>query len=159
MTIESIALLKNSKKRLIGLDLGTKTIGVALSDLTWLIATPHSLIKRTKQTQDLKILKTLLKDYNVGAIILGLPVNMNGTEGPRAEASHAFKTVLEKAFPDILVMLWDERLSTAAVTRTLLDADLSRKRRDEVVDKMAATFILQGVLDRLRALSADHAMP
>lgn len=134
--------------RLLGLDLGTKTIGLAISDAGHRIATPLETIGRVKFTRDAERLLALCTARQVGALVIGLPINMDGSEGPRAQATRAFVRTLSPLTP-LPVALWDERLSTAAVTRTLLEADASRKRRDEVVDKMAAAFILQGFLDRL----------
>ena len=133
---------------LIGLDLGTKTIGLALSDPGRRIATPLFTIQRTKFTADAKHLSDTAAKHAAAGLVLGLPLNMDGSEGPRAQATRAFARNLTKltALP---ILFWDERLSTAAVTRTLLDADASRKRRGEVVDKMAAAYILQGALDRM----------
>ena len=135
-------------RRLMGLDLGTKTIGLALSDLTLVIASPLETIRRQKFTQDATALLALVEKHGVGGLVLGHPLNMDGSAGPRAQASESFARNLAR-LSDIPVALWDERLSTAAVTRTLLDADASRRRRAEVVDKMAAAYILQGALDRL----------
>lgn len=134
---------------LLGLDLGTKTIGLAISDADRRIATPLKTIKRTKFTADATELAAICDQNRVGALILGLPLNMDGTEGPRAQSTRAFARNLEKIVP-LPILFWDERLSTHAVTRTLLEADTSRKRRAEVVDKMAAAYILQGALDRLQ---------
>jgi putative Holliday junction resolvase len=138
--------------RLMGLDLGTKTIGLALSDVERRIASPLETIKRVKFGQDAERLLALAAKHGVAALILGLPLNMDGSEGPRAQATRAFARNLGRltALP---VHFQDERLSTAAVTRTLIEADASRARRGELVDKMAAAYILQGVLDRLAALS------
>ncbi|WP_417681540.1 Holliday junction resolvase RuvX [Roseibium sp.] len=137
-----------SSGRLIGLDLGTKTIGLALSDLGRGIASPMETIRRKKFTLDAERLLQICTDQQIGGIVLGLPLNMDGTEGPRAQATRAFARNLAQK-TDLPMTLWDERLSTAAVTRTLLEADSSRARRAEVVDKMAAAYILQGFLDRL----------
>lgn len=137
--------------RLIGVDLGTKTIGLALSDVSRSIATPLETIKRTKFTVDAERLIALAKQHEAAALVFGLPLNMDGTEGPRCQSTRAFVRNLEK-LTDLPVIFWDERMSTMAVTRTLLDADASRARREEVVDKMAAAYILQGALDRLRKL-------
>lgn len=137
--------------RLIGLDLGEKTIGVALSDTLASIATPLMTLKRRKFSANAGELLGLAKEHGVGAFVLGLPLNMDGSEGPSAQSARAFARNLA-ALSEIPIVLWDERLSTAAVTRTLLEADSSRKRRAEVVDKMAAAYILQGALDRLRAM-------
>ncbi|PHZ83902.1 Holliday junction resolvase RuvX [Paremcibacter congregatus] len=135
-------------QRLLGLDLGSKTIGVALSDIMCNIATPMEIIRRTKFTKDAERLLTIISEQNVGGLVLGLPLNMDGTEGPRCQSTRQFAENMAGKI-DIPVVLWDERLSTVAVTRTLLDADASRKRRKEVVDKMAAAYILQGALDKM----------
>lgn len=137
--------------RLIGVDLGTKTIGLALSDVSRSIASPLETIKRTKFTADAERLIALARQHEAAALVFGLPLNMDGTEGPRCQSTRAFVRNLEK-LTDLPVIFWDERMSTMAVTRTLLDADASRARREEVVDKMAAAYILQGALDRLRKL-------
>jgi len=138
-------------QRLLGLDLGEKTIGVALSDALLMTATPVETLKRRKFTEDAQKLIALAEKEEVAAFVLGLPVNMDGSEGPRAQSVRAFARNLGR-LTDIPVVLWDERLSTAAVERTMLDADLSRARRAEVVDKLAASWILQGLLDYLRNL-------
>ena len=138
-------------QRLIGLDLGAKTIGIALSDPGLMIATPRRTIRRTKFSQDAAALLDLCERENVGAIVLGLPVNMNGTEGPRAQATRAFARNLQK-LTDLPITLWDERWSTAAAERAMIEADLSRAKRAEKIDAAAAGFILQGVLDRLAGL-------
>jgi putative Holliday junction resolvase len=144
-----------SGQRLFGLDLGTKTIGIALSDERFLIATPLVTLTRVKFGKDAAALIELADRHNVGAYVLGLPINMNGSEGPRAQSTRAFARNLAP-LDSRPIIFWDERLSTAAVTRTLLEADTSRRRRDEVVDKLAASFILQGLLDRLHlAARAD----
>ena len=137
--------------RLLGLDLGTKTIGMALSDVTCAIASPLSTIQRKKFTHDLKILLEVVEQHDVTAIVIGLPLNLDGSEGPRVQATRAFARNVGQ-HTDIPLIFWDERLSTAAVERTLLEADASRKRRAEVIDKMAAAYILQGALDRLSGL-------
>lgn len=141
---------------IIGLDLGTKTIGVAISDLGRRIASPLVLINRVKFTLDVEALIKIIAERQVASIVLGLPLNMDGSEGPRAQATRSFvRNLLPKI--DIPVSYWDERLSTVAVTRTLLEADTSRKRRGELVDKMAAAFILQGALDRMQKIARDLA--
>ncbi|MCE8000291.1 MAG: Holliday junction resolvase RuvX [Rhodobiaceae bacterium] len=139
-------------KALIGLDLGSKTIGIATSDPLWTVATPRETIKRTKFKADSERLVEIINEIGAGALILGLPLNMDGSEGPRVQSTRTFARNLSPKI-DIPIFFWDERLSTVAVTRTLLDADTSRKKRAEVVDKMAASFILQGVLERLRSMS------
>ena len=133
---------------LLGLDPGTKTIGLALSDSLHNIATPLETIHRSKFTQDAARLVEIIKEYEVGGLVIGLPLNMDGSEGPRVQSVRAFVRNLAP-FIKLPVCYWDERLSTIAVERTLLEADASRKRRSEVIDKMAAGFILQGALDRI----------
>lgn len=133
----------------LGLDLGTKTIGVAISDISLMIASPLTTIARKKFTQDFMALEKIIKDREVGALVLGLPVEMDGLEGPRAQSTRSFASEFLVRH-DLPITFWDERLSTAAVQRMLTDeADMSRKRRAEVVDKMAAAYILQGMLDAL----------
>lgn len=139
-------------QRLLGLDLGTKTIGIAVSDERFLIATPLLTLTRVKFGKDAAALIELADKQNAGAYIMGLPINMDGSEGPRAQSTRAFARNLAP-LDNRPIFFWDERLSTAAVTRTLLEADASRRRRDEVVDKLAASFILQGFLDRLHLAS------
>ncbi len=134
--------------RLMGLDLGTTTIGIATSDLTRQIATPIMTINRKKFTPDAMELLALAARENVGVIVLGLPINMDGTEGPRCQATRAFARNLAKLTP-IPIVYWDERLSTAAVERMLIAADTSRAKRDKVIDKLAAAYILQAALDAL----------
>jgi putative Holliday junction resolvase len=154
--LETVALGLAKGARLLGVDLGEKTIGLALSDVERNIATPLETIKRTKFTPDAERVRALVARFQVGGLVLGLPLNMDGSEGPRAQATRSFARNL-KPILGIPIEFWDERLSTAAVTRTLLAADASRARRDELVDKMAAAYILQGALDRLkqRRLSAQ----
>ena len=138
-----------STARLMGLDLGTKTIGVATSDRTRQIATPIEVIERKKFTNDAEHLLAIAARENIGLIVLGLPVNMDGSEGPRAQSTRAFARNLTRLTP-IPIVYWDERLSTAAVERMLIQADASRARRDAVIDKLAAAWILQAALDSLR---------
>ena len=135
--------------RLLGLDLGTRTIGLALSDTTWNIASPFDTVRRTKFTQDAEKLLKVIETENVGALVIGLPVNMDGSEGPRCQATRAFAdNFLKKR--QIPILFWDERLSTAAVERMLVkEMDVSRRQRAQVVDKLAASYILQGLLDAL----------
>lgn len=144
--------------RLLGLDLGTKTIGVAVSDEGRRIASPLLTIARVKFTKDAVALVELAERYAVGGLVLGLPINMDGSEGPRAQSTRAFARNLGPILP-LPLFFWDERWSTMAVTRTLLEADASRRRRDQVVDKMAASFILQGFLDRLRLEERNREEP
>lgn len=140
--------------RLLGLDLGTKTIGLALSDVERQIATPLETIKRVKFRLDAAALLKVAEKYAVAGLVIGLPLNMDGSEGPRAQSTRAFIRNLVPLTP-LPIAFWDERLSTMAVTRTLLDADASRAKRAAVVDKMAAAYILQGALDRLLRMSAS----
>jgi putative Holliday junction resolvase len=149
VAVEDLPPLLGPEQRLLGLDVGTKTIGLALSDVTRSIATPYETIRRTKFTSDAKILGDIVDKMEVGALIIGLPLNLDGSEGPRAQSTRAFARNLGKhiALP---FAFWDERLSTAAVERHLIEADASRKRRAEVIDRMAAAYILQGALDRLK---------
>lgn len=135
---------------LVGLDLGTKTIGVAVSDGGLMIASPLALIRRTKFTADVEALFKLMASRGAAGIVIGLPVNMDGSEGPRAQSARAFGRNLLR-LKDIPIAFWDERLSSEAVNRMLIDeADTTRARRAELVDKAAAAWILQGALDRLR---------
>jgi len=137
--------------RLIGLDLGEKTIGIALSDTLLTVASPLITRRRTKFSADFEALLALMAEHQAGGLVIGLPLNMNGTDGPSAQSARAFARNFA-ARSELPVLLWDERLSTAAVTRTLLAADTSRKRRAELVDKLAAAYMLQGALDALNHL-------
>lgn len=136
---------------LIGLDLGTVTIGTAVSDRLLYVATPGQTIRRTRFTADAGQILALARDRDAGGLVLGLPLNMDGSEGPRAQSSRAFARNLDR-LTDLPILLWDERLSTVAAERALIEADLSRKRRAEVINSVAAGIILQGLLDRLRYL-------
>jgi putative holliday junction resolvase len=142
------------RARLLGIDLGTKTIGLALSDVERRIATPLETIKRVKFTPDVERIRALIDRYEVGGLVFGLPLNMDGTEGPRSQATRAFVRNLKPLVP-LPVLFWDERMSTMVVTRTLLEADASRAKRAGAVDKMAAAYILQGALDRYDRISAE----
>jgi putative Holliday junction resolvase len=133
--------------RLMGLDVGTRTIGVAVCDADWTIASPAELIHRTKFTKDLATLRAFSAAQRVTGAVIGLPLNLDGSDSPRTQSVRAFARNLEAL--DLPILLWDERWSTQAVTRTLLDADASRARRAELVDKMAAAYILQGAIDAL----------
>ena len=153
LTVEDFAASLPGPGVVLGLDLGTKTIGVALSDLRRTIASPLTVIRRSRFQADLvELMRHVTAQHAVG-LVLGLPVNMDGSEGPRAQATRAFARNIAPA-TGLPLLFWDERLSTAAVTRTLIEADTSRKRRGEVVDKVAAAYILQGALDRMSALAA-----
>lgn len=144
--------------RLLGLDLGTKTIGLALSDVERRIATPLETIQRIKFRQDAAALLKVAEKHAIAGLVIGLPLNMDGTEGPRVQSTRAFVRNLAP-LTTLPIVFWDERMSTLAVTRTLLDADASRARRAAVVDKMAAAYILQGALDRLAGLASDGSEP
>lgn len=135
--------------KLMGLDLGTKTIGVAICDTLRMAASPVETVKRQKFTQDAERLLALIAQNNVTGIVVGLPLNMDGSEGPRAQSARAFVRNLRQK-TDLPIVFWDERMSTMAVTRTMIEADLSRARQAQVVDKLAASYILQGALERLR---------
>ncbi len=139
-----------------GLDLGTKTIGVAVSDTQRSVATPLETIRRTKFTGDAAGLIDIVGKRSIAGIVLGLPLNMDGTRGPRAQSTEAFARNLEK-LTSLPIGFWDERLSTVAAERALLEADTSRKRRAEVIDHVAASYILQGFLDRLAHLAREQS--
>lgn len=149
---ESFAALLRPGGRLMGIDLGTKTIGVALSDVGRQVASPFETLRRTKFGPDSQRLADIARAHGVCGIVVGFPLNMDGTVGPRAQASRAFARNIAAAL-SLPVLLWDERMSTMAVERTLIEADLSRAKRAEVVDRAAAAYILQGVLDRLSRLA------
>ncbi|CAA2144745.1 MULTISPECIES: Holliday junction resolvase RuvX [Methylobacterium] len=142
-------------RRLIGIDLGTKTIGLALSDVGRQIASPLETIRRVKFTPDVARLRLLCEAHQVGGLVMGLPLNMDGSEGPRVQATRSFVRNM-KPLLDLPVLFCDERLSTAAVTRALIAADASRAKRGEVVDMLAAAYILQGCLDQIRGLLGDE---
>lgn len=135
--------------RVLGLDLGTRTIGLALSDVGRMIATPYETVKRTKLKADLARLAAVIEREGVGALVLGLPINMDGSEGRRCQATRQFAADLGKQI-DLPLAFWDERLSTFAAEEALIAADMSRKRRKDVIDKVAAAVILQGFLDFAR---------
>jgi putative Holliday junction resolvase len=153
MAIVALADLPDSLARgetLFGLDLGEKTIGIAVADLTGIISTPLTTLARTKFTADAAKLFALMSERGASGLVIGLPLNMDGSEGPRAQSTRAFASNLLR-LKDIPIAFWDERLSTAAVNRTLIDeGDISRRRRGQIVDRAAAAWILQGALDRLR---------
>lgn len=146
--IEFVSLLPRFKS-LIGLDLGTKTIGIAVSDTLWSVATPRETIKRKKFGLDCDALDIIFNSTDTGGIILGLPMNMDGSEGPRCQATRAFARNLSLRCP-IPIAFWDERLSSIAAERAMLEADMSRAKRADNIDHVAASFILQGALDRIR---------
>ncbi len=134
---------------LAGLDLGTKTVGVAVSDVMQSVSTPLETVRRTKFTKDAEALLVIAAKRSLGGFILGLPLNMDGSDGPRVQSTRAFARNLSR-LTDLPITFWDERLSTVAAERALLEADTSRKRRSEVIDHVAAGYILQGALDRIR---------
>jgi putative holliday junction resolvase len=151
--IEEIPALLPPGGTLAAIDLGTKTIGLAVSDRGLSFAHPRPVIARKKFSADAQALLKALETDKAGAVVVGLPVNMDGSEGPRAQASRAFVRNMRQ-LTDLPFAFWDERLSTVAAERTLIEMDYSRKRRADMIDSAAAAFILQGVLDRLRALAA-----
>jgi len=139
-----------AKGRLVGLDVGTETIGIAVSDASRMVASPNlTLYRKQRWADDVAALTAMMEGQEIAGFVIGYPLNMDGTAGPRAQATRAFARNLQSEFP-LPLLLWDERLSTAAVTRMMIDEmDINRKRRDELVDKLAASYILQGVLDAL----------
>ena len=141
------------RRAVAGLDLGDKTIGVAVSDAMRSVASPLTTIRRRKFTADAEALLRIVAERDLGGLVLGLPRNMDGTEGPRCQSTRAFARNLSR-LTDLPIGFWDERLSTVAAERALLEADASRRRRAEVIDHVAAAYILQGALDRLRNLGA-----
>ena len=153
--IEDFAAALPPQRALLGLDLGEKTIGVAVSDLFLSVATPLETIRRKKFGVDAARVLEIAAERDAGGLILGLPRNMDGTEGPRCQSTRAFARNLSR-LTDLPIGFWDERLSTVAAERALLEADTSRKRRAEVIDHVAAGYILQGVLDRLRHLKGSE---
>lgn len=146
--IEDFAAALPPMRPIVGLDLGDKTIGVAISDGSLRVASPLTTIRRSKFTLDAAALLKIAVDRDLGGLILGLPRNMDGSEGPRCQSTRAFARNLSR-LTDLAIGFWDERLSTVAAERALLEADTSRKRRSEVIDHVAAGFILQGALDRI----------
>ncbi len=152
--VMTFAPLLPPNRAVAGLDLGDKTIGVAISDLRRSVATPVETIRRVKFTDDAARLLALLMARGAQGIVLGLPLNMDGSEGPRAQGTRAFARNLER-LTDLPITFWDERLSTVAAERALLEADASRKRRKEVIDAVAASYILQGALDRMGYLTGN----
>lgn len=156
LTIEELAETLQRSEALAGLDLGTKTIGIAMSDLGRRFASPRPVLKRTKFTKDAEILLAFAQKEKVAGFIIGLPTNMDGSAGPRVQATRAFvRSMSDKT--DIPFVFWDERLSTVAAERALLEMDVSRAKRAERIDSAAASFILQGALDRLSSLERTLA--
>ncbi len=158
MPIVSIKDFKTELKTgqcLLGIDLGSTTIGMAISDTNLIIASPLHTIKRGKLKTDLKELVSIIEERDIGGIVIGLPISMNGQEGPRCQATRQFAKNILNIF-EFLIAFWDERLSTAAVKRVLVEeADITRKRQSEVIDKVAAAYILQGALDALSEIRLD----
>lgn len=154
-SFDDFSAVLSQYQALAGLDLGTVTIGVAVSDTFQSVATPLETIKRKKFGVDADKLLTILTSRNIGAIVLGLPMNMDGSEGPRCQSTRAFARNLA-GLTDLPIGFWDERLSTVAAERALLEADTSRKRRSEVIDHVAASYILQGALDRLGHMRREN---
>ena len=158
MAVIDLAELPSALPRaapLVGLDLGEKTIGVAVSDARLTIASPLALIKKSKFTADAETLFGLMDSRGAAGVVIGLPVNMDGSEGPRCQSTRAFARNLSMR-TDLPIALWDERFSTAVVTRSLIEHDVSRAKRAKVVDKLAAAYILQGALDRLASQARDR---
>ena len=154
--IRAFAEAAGGGARLIGVDLGTKTIGLALSDVQRRIASPLETIRRVKFTPDAERLRDLCRLHQVGGLVFGLPLNMDGSAGPRVQSTRAFVRNLRPIL-DLPVLFQDERLSTAVVTRALIEADTSRAKRAQLVDKLAAAYILQGALDRMQDLAEQGA--
>jgi putative Holliday junction resolvase len=152
ISIEELAERLQPGQPLIGLDVGTKTIGIAMSDRSRLIASPRETIRRTKFAPDAARLLDIARADRAAAIIVGLPISMDGSEGPRAQSTRAFARNLAR-LTELPIAFWDERLSSAVVERMLIEADRSRARRAEIVDKLAAAYILQGALDRLARIA------
>ena len=162
MTVFGISRIKEHMspgRRLMGLDVGSKTVGLALSDVTLTVATPLQTLRRTKFARDAELLRRIAEEHEVGGLIIGLPVSMDGTEGPRCQSVRQFAINLFQVL-ELPTAFWDERLSTAAVQRMLIaEADMSRRRRGEVVDKAAAAYILQGALDAMAAQTRTGGTP
>ncbi len=149
LTVNTFAPLLPQRGAVFGLDVGTKTIGIAVSDIGRMIASGLVTLQRTKFTADAAQLLDLARRHAVAGMVIGLPLNLDGTSGPRAQSTRAFTRNLAQ-LTELPLLLWDERLSTAEAERMLIAADQSRRRRAEVIDKVAATIILQGALDRMR---------
>lgn len=154
LTLEELAGKVARGQTIAGLDLGTKTIGLALSDIGLRFASPRPVLKRVKFTKDAEVLLDFAAREKVAAFVIGFPVNMDGSEGPRVQATRAFVRLMGEKTP-LPFIYWDERLSTVAAERALLEMDVSRKKRAERIDSAAASFILQGALDRLASLSRN----
>lgn len=155
LTPHEISVFKPLNRPLLALDLGDKRIGVAISDRTWMIASTLEVIQHEKFTLSAQRIQTLYQEHKACALIIGLPLNMDGTHGPRTQSIQDFARNFNALYPNVPIAFWDERLSTVAVETVLVKADLSRKRRKEVIDKVAATYILQGFLDRMGVILKD----
>ena len=155
LDVEAFAAALPAGARLIGIDVGTKTLGLALSDVLRTIASGLETIRRTKFKADAARLVTLVREHKVGGLVIGLPISLDGSVGPRAQASRSFARLIGP-MAEVPILMWDERMTTAQAERLLIEADASRKRRAEVIDKMAATLILQGALDRMRVLEKSR---
>jgi putative holliday junction resolvase len=155
IAIEDLTQSLPDKARLIGVDLGTKTIGLAISDVERRLASPLKTLPRVAFGRDADVLTAIFADFDIAGIVLGLPLDLNGRESPRAQSTRAFAHNLSKR-TNLPIVFWDERFSTAVVTRSLIAHDVSRARRAQVVDKMAAAYILQGALDRLADLARSR---
>lgn len=154
LSLEAFVGVLPDGARLIGIDVGTKTLGLALSDVTRNIASGLVTLRRSRFSDDAEALLKLAAEHQVGGFVVGLPLNLDGSAGPRVQSTRAFARNLAK-LTSIPIFLWDERLSTVAAERALLEADVTRKRRAAVIDKVAATLILQGALDRMRSAHAS----
>jgi putative Holliday junction resolvase len=152
LAIDDLAAALSPGDLIAGLDLGTTTIGLSLSDKGWRFATPRTVISRKKFTLDAGVLLAFAAKEEVKAFVIGLPINMDGSQGPRAQATRAFVRNMEQK-TEIPFVFWDERLSTVAAERVLIEMDVSRKKRSERIDSAAASFILQGALDRLSSIA------
>ena len=158
LAIEDLPVSLPREGRLIGIDLGSKTIGLAISDVERRLASPLRTLPRGAFARDADALSAIFSEFNVAGIVLGLPLDLNGRDNPRAQSTRAFARNLSMR-TSLPIVLWDERFSTAVVTRSLIDNDVSRARRAQVVDKMAAAYILQGALDRLDGLTRAADRP
>jgi putative Holliday junction resolvase len=152
IAIEDLALSLPAKARLIGVDLGTKTIGLAISDIERRLASPLKTLPRGAFARDADALTAIFAEFDIAGIVLGLPLDLNGRDNPRAQSTRSFAHNLSRR-TNLPIVFWDERFSTAVVTRALIAHDVSRARRAQVIDKMAAAYILQGALDRLAGLA------
>jgi len=153
--LDDFSLCLKPYQAILGLDLGTKTIGISVSDTLLTVATPLKTIAKIKVRDDSTKIQEIINDRSISGVVLGLPKNMNGTEGPRAQATRSFAHNLSKVI-EVPITYWDERLSTVAAEKVLLEADTTRKRRAEVIDSVAAAYILQGALDRLNNIRSKN---